>query len=91
MNQMNRALRHLLIPSLLPIAFFAVAATPVEVLGCRNRGLLALLIAFVSVLAAIAASVRAVEVRRQGEAEVSRWVATALILAIPPVALIFLA
>ena len=88
---MSRVFLHILIPSLLPIAFFAVAATPVEVLGCRNRGLLALLIAFVSVLAGIWAAVRAVQGRRRGEAEVSRWVATALILAIPPVALLFLA
>jgi hypothetical protein len=61
-------LHHVIIPSLLPIAFFAVAffavaATPVEVLGCRNRGLLALLIAFVSVLAGLAAAVRAVQGR----------------------------
>jgi hypothetical protein len=80
-----------IIPSLLPIAFFAIAATPVEVLGCRNRGLLALLIAFVSVLVGIVAAVRAVQGRRRGEAESVRWVATALILAIPPVALLFLA
>jgi len=83
-------LHHVIIPSLLPIAFFAVAATPVEVLGCRNRGLLALLIAFVSVLAGLAAAVRAVQGRR-GEADSSRWVVSALILAIPPVALLFLA
>jgi hypothetical protein len=86
-----KLLHYLLIPSLLPIAFFAVAATPVEVLGCRNRGLLALLIAFVSVLTGLAAAVRAVQERRRGEADSGRWVATALILAIPPVVLLFLA
>jgi hypothetical protein len=80
-----------IIPSLLPIAFFAVAATPVEVLGCRNRGLLALLIAFVSVVAGLGAAIRAAKGRRRGEAEAVRWVVSALILAIPPVALIFLA
>jgi hypothetical protein len=84
-------LRHILIPSLLPFAFFAVAATPVEVLGCRNRGLLALLISFVSVLAGLAAAVRAVQERRRGEADSDWWVVSALILAIPPVALLFLA
>jgi hypothetical protein len=84
-------LHHILIPSLLPIAFFTVAATPVEVLGCRNRGLLALLIVFVSVLAGLAAAVRAVQGRRRGEADSGRWVVSALILAIPPVALLFLA
>ena len=84
-------LHHVIIPSLLPIAFFAVAATPVEVLGCRNRGLLALLIAFVSVVIGLAAAVRAVQGRRRGEADSGRWAATALILAIAPAALIFLA
>lgn len=88
---MNRNLRHILIPSILPLAFLAVAATPVEVLGCRNRGLLALLIAFISVLAGLGAAVRAVKGRRRGEVDVDRWVVSALILAIAPVALIFLA
>ncbi|HEY7746297.1 MAG TPA: hypothetical protein VIA07_08165 [Desulfuromonadales bacterium] len=90
MNNMN-FLHHVIIHSLLPIAFFAVAATPVEVLGCRNRGLLALFIAFVSILAGLAAAVRAVLGRRRGEADAGRWMVSALILAIPPVALLFLA
>lgn len=87
----SRTLYHIFIPAILPIAFFAVAATPVEVLGCRNRGLLALLIAFISVLAGLGAAIRAVKGRRRGEADVDRWVMSALILAIAPVALIFLA
>jgi hypothetical protein len=61
------------------------------VLGCRNRGLLALLIAFVSVLAGLAAAVRAVQGRWRGEADSGRWVVSALVLAIPPVALLVLA
>jgi hypothetical protein len=70
-------LHHLIIPSLLPITFIAIAATPVEVLGCRNRGLLALLIAFVSVLAGLGAAVQAVQGQRRGEVVVSHWVASA--------------
>jgi len=88
---MKSTLRHLILPVLFPVAFFLVAATPVEVLGCRNRGLLALLIAFLSVLAGLASAVRAVQGRRRGEADSKFWAASALILAIAPVALLFLA
>lgn len=87
----EKILRHIWIPAIAPATFFLVAAMPVEVLGCRNRGLLALLIALVSVLAGLAAAVRGVQGRRRREVDSGRWTVSALILAIPAVALIFLA
>lgn len=83
--------RHVLFPALVPVLFLAVAATPVDVLGCRNRGLLALGIAFFSVLTGLYAAVRAGKLRRTGNPEGQWWLATAITLAIAPIALLFLA
>jgi hypothetical protein len=87
----TRILRHLLLPSLAPALFCGVAATPVELLGCRNRGLAAVLIAFVSVIAGLGASIMAVRDRVRGERLGGWWAASALILAIPAVALLIIA
>jgi hypothetical protein len=46
----TRTFRHIVLPALAPAAFFLVASTPVEVLGCFNRGLMALTIALASVI-----------------------------------------
>lgn len=45
---MGRLTRHVVIPAIMPVIFFSVAFTPVAVLGCRNRGLLAALVALAS-------------------------------------------
>ncbi len=65
--------------------FFAVAALPVETLGCRNRGLIAAGIALVAGIMGIVAAVRAVLDKIRGEAKTSMWMASALILAIPAI------
>jgi hypothetical protein len=83
--------RHIILPSLAPILFFAVAATPVQVLGCRTRGLLAFAIALVSVLAGLGAAIMAIKGRLQGDPQSLWWIGSALILAIPGVALLILA
>jgi hypothetical protein len=44
---MKRIVYHIMIPAITPAAFFVIASMPVEVLGCRTRGLIALLIAFI--------------------------------------------
>lgn len=83
--------RHIVIPALFPLAFFAIAAIPVEVIGCRNRGLLALAIVFFSLAAAAVAVAKGTRGRMRGEAPSRWWGLSALILLIAPVALIFLA
>lgn len=84
-------LRHILIPAVVPALFFVVAATPVDVLGCRTRGLLAFVIALVGVLAGLGAAIMAVRGRLRNEPGTHWWIASALILAIPAAALIILA
>jgi hypothetical protein len=88
---MSRIQRHVILPSLAPLLFFTVAATPVEALGCRTRGLLAFAIALVSVLAGLVAAIMAVKGRLKGDSHSMWWVGSALILAIPAVGVLLLA
>ncbi len=83
--------RHIILPSIAPLLFFAVVATPVDVLGCRTSGLLAFIIAFASVLSGLAAAIVAVKGRLQGDSPTFWWIGSALILAIPAVAVLILA
>ena len=64
-------------------SFFAITAQPVEVLGCRNRGLIAAGIALTAGILGIVAAVRAVLGKVRGEEKTSMWMASALIFAIP--------
>jgi hypothetical protein len=82
-SSMRRIIRHLAVPAAVALAFFAVAAMPVEVLGCRGRGLLAVGIAIAGALAALADMVKAVIRRVRGDALSAWWVASALVLSIP--------
>jgi len=91
MNKKDTIIRHNILPLIMPILFFAVALSPVDLLGCRTRGLIALAIAFVSGLAGVGASGMALKGRVKGEAGSERWIFTALILAIPVIALLVLA
>jgi hypothetical protein len=82
---------HVVFPAVMPALFFTVAAIPVEMVGCRMRGLLALSVAFVSMLSGVAAAVMTVRGRVKGDPRSTWWVVTALILAVPGVALLVLA
>jgi hypothetical protein len=84
-------IRHTIVPAIMPVLFFAVALTPVDLLGCRTRGLIAFSIAFVSGLAGLGTAVIALKGRVKGEAGSAKWIATTLILTIPVVALLVLA
>ena len=88
---MNRFTRHIMIPVILPLIFFAVGLSPVEVLGCRNRGLLALAISFVSGLLALGTAFIGVKERMHGNLNSIWWVISTLILAIPVIGMILLA
>ena len=88
---MQRPIAHILYPAIMPALFFLIALTPVEVLGCRNRGLLAFLVALASGIAALVCVVTALKGRLRGDADSERWIISTLILTIPVVALIILA
>ena len=96
---MKRIVYHVILPALMPILFFVVASTPVEVLGCLVRGLIALLIALISGLAALVVAIMGARGRAKGGAKGRAchdrnriwWVASTLILVIPVIAMIILA
>ena len=88
---MNRITYHILFPAIMPVVFFAIATTPVEVLGCRTRGLIALLIALISGLASLGAAIMGAKGRIQGDAYAIWWVASSIILVIPVISLIIMA
>ena len=88
---MKRIVYYIIIPAVMPAAFFVIASMPVEVLGCRTRGLIALLIALVSGLAALGAAIIGLKGRMRGDIYAIWWVASSLILTLPVIALIILA
>jgi hypothetical protein len=88
MTQINK---HIIVPGLMSVAFFAVAFTPVAVLGCRNRGLLALSISLLCGFAGIGTAVTSLKKRLRGETDSIWWVVTSVILAIPVVGMILMA
>lgn len=88
---MTRTFRHVVLPALAPAAFFLVASTPVEVLGCFNRGLTALAIAMASVIGGLIFAIKGGLGRRRGDPLAHWWAISALILAIPPAAMLVLA
>ncbi len=88
---MKRIVYHLILPGIMPALFLAVALTPVEVLGCFFRGLIAMLIALASGLAALVAAIMGLKGRVQYDKNSVWWVLSTLILVIPVIAMVILA
>ena len=80
---MKQAFKHILIPLSLTALFFVVAATPVEVIGCRNRGLIAAFIAISGGITGIVAAIIGIKKRIRGHKDSFLWIASSLIFAIP--------
>lgn len=88
---MNSFTRHILLPAILLLIFFMIALSPVEVLGCRNRGLLALAVSLISGLSALGTAIIGVKGRIRGDSKAIWWVLSTLVLTIPVIAMIVLA
>jgi hypothetical protein len=88
---LKRIIYHILIPAFLLVAFFRVAATPVEILGCRTRGFVALMIALVSGLAALGTAIMGAKGKRRRDTHAIWWVSSSIILVIPVIAFLILA
>ncbi len=76
---------------LLSVLFFSVALSPVTLLGCKLRGLLAFSIALASGVAGIVTGIMALKSRARGTADSSWWLLSTSLLAIPVVAMLVLA
>lgn len=89
--EMRHIKKYVIIPALMSMVFFAVAFTPVSVLGCRTRGLLAVSIALVSGLTGIGTGVIGLMKRIRGDAEATWWMVTTALLTIPVIGMILMA
>lgn len=87
---MKKITKHFIIPAIVTVIFFIVASLPVELLGCRNRGLIAAIVAIAAGILGIVAAVRAVIGRIREDANSSLYMASALILAIPAIFVILI-
>jgi len=79
----KKSIRSIVPPVILSALFFLVVITPIDILGCRNRGLLAAGIALAGGLLAIAAMVQALIGKIRGRSDTAWPVVCALLYAIP--------
>lgn len=80
---MNRIAKHILAPAVAPALVVGLYLTPVATMGCVNRGIAALGVVFVSLVAGMVAAVRALLTRARPDAESAWWALSAFILALP--------
>lgn len=79
---MNRILGHVVLPALAPAALIVLALTPLTVVGCAPRGLLALGIALISAAAAFVSLYFAWRAGR-GTSAANWWVLSGVICTVP--------
>lgn len=89
--KVNFLYHHVTYPAFMTVLFFAVALSPVNLLGCKTRGLLALSISLVSGIAALFTAITALKGRLRGNTDSRWWIISTLILTIPVVAMIIMA
>lgn len=82
---MKKITKHVMIPAAVTAIFFAIALLPVDILGCRIRGLIAAFTAIFAGIFGIVAAARALMGKMRGDANTSLWIASALIFAIPAI------
>jgi hypothetical protein len=78
-----RTVRHMLLPALAPLAIVGLYFTPVTLIGCASRGLLALLVVGLSTIAAFVTVGLAIRGRTRGDPSSSWWIISTLVLALP--------
>jgi len=80
---MSRVTKHLFLPSFGTIAIVALYFTPVSLFGCATRGLMALAVIGVSMLAAFVTVGIGLKMRIKGEEGSAWWIVSTLILMVP--------
>ncbi len=88
---MERIFYHIIIPALMPTAFLTIAAMSVDVLGCRMRGLVAVILALSSAVAALVTTIIDAKLKVQGKKKYAWWLLSTTILVVPPISLLILA
>ena len=80
---MTRVLRHVVLPATAPAALVGLYFTPVAVIGCATRGLLALAVVLVSAAGAFAAIGLGIRAQRRRDPTSTWWMLSAAILTVP--------
>ena len=84
----HRIMRHLILPSIAPVALIWLYFTPKAVFGCANRGYMALGVVFFALVGAILTAIKSIKARRDGDNDSANWwIFTTLILVSPLVLL----
>lgn len=80
---MNRVVEHIALPAIAPVAVIALYFTPVSLIGCVNRGPLALAVVVISLLAGIAMGLLGLRTRREDPGSRWWWIGSMCILMLP--------
>jgi RsiW-degrading membrane proteinase PrsW (M82 family) len=80
---MNRIVRHVALPALAPAMMLGLYFTPLTVVSCTTRGLLARGVVLVSAAAAFVAIGFALRARRRNDPSSAWWIVSAAILTAP--------
>lgn len=80
---MSLALRHVALPALAPLAIVLLYFTPVSVISCANRGLLAVAVTGISAAAAFACVATAIRSGGRGDVSSRWWMLSTAILMLP--------
>lgn len=84
----QRIIRHLILPLAAPAILVCLYFTPKTVFGCANRGLMALAVVLIALVAAVPTAMKGASAKTRGENdEANWWLATTLILVSPLVLL----
>ncbi|OGP83150.1 MAG: hypothetical protein A2V87_05070 [Deltaproteobacteria bacterium RBG_16_58_17] len=80
---MSAFTKHILLPAIAPIAIVVLYLTPVSLVGCANRGLMALIVVFISLIVGIVTGVLGIRARVKGEPASGWWIASTFVLVTP--------
>jgi hypothetical protein len=87
---MNKIVKPVLLSIIPLLLFWGVAITPVTLLGCRNRGLTAVIIALLSAVSALVVSFRSLKNRLKGNPIDPASLISVIILILPAVYILLL-
>jgi hypothetical protein len=80
---MNVFIRHIALPAVAPAAVVGLYFTPVQLFGCVNRGLMALVVVLISTAAACVTAGIGLRAKAQERAASHWWLVSTLILVLP--------
>jgi hypothetical protein len=80
---LNRVAGHIFLPAMAPLAIVALYFTPVALVGCVNRGIAALVVVLLSLIAGIVVAIIGVRAQRRNDGAAVWWIVSACILLVP--------